>query len=63
MTGPFGGGDVGQFGVGELVEQRLHQRIGAGGIAAGGDSVMFGDGTKKEVLTAAGLSRAAAVVR
>ena len=30
--------------------------------AAGGDSVMFGDGTKKEVLTAAGLSRAAAVV-
>ena len=30
--------------------------------AAGGDSVMFGDGTKREVLTAAGLSRAAAVV-
>ena len=30
--------------------------------AAGGDSVMFGDGTKKEVLTAAGLTRAAAVV-
>ncbi len=30
--------------------------------AAGGDSVMFGDGTKKEVLTAAGLARAAAVV-
>jgi CPA2 family monovalent cation:H+ antiporter-2 len=30
--------------------------------AAGGDSVMFGDATKREVLTAAGLSRAAAVV-
>ena len=30
--------------------------------AAGGDSVMFGDGTKKEVLTAAGLARASAVV-
>ena len=30
--------------------------------AAGGDSVMFGDGTRKEVLTAAGLARAAAVV-
>ena len=30
--------------------------------AAGGDSVMFGDATKKEVLTAAGLARAAAVV-
>ena len=30
--------------------------------AAGGDSVMFGDGTKREVLIAAGLSRAAAVV-
>ena len=29
---------------------------------AGGDSVMFGDSTKKEVLTAAGLARAAAVV-
>ncbi|MEO8385195.1 MAG: cation:proton antiporter [Betaproteobacteria bacterium] len=30
--------------------------------AAGGEPVMFGDGTKKEVLTAAGLARAAAVV-
>ena len=30
--------------------------------AAGGDAVMFGDATKREVLTAAGLSRAAAVV-
>ena len=30
--------------------------------AAGGDSVMFGDATKREVLTAAGLARAAAVV-
>ena len=30
--------------------------------AAGGDSVMFGDATKREVLTAAGLARASAVV-